>query len=245
MSTRLALIACLLVGLLGADLSAQGRRNTGTNPGVRSRPQEKRLQERDPDLYQWIDTLITNLQKDHKRIRNSAAQALIAVGSEAGPQLMELRDRVTPKERRIVTRILERITRGTGRNLFKTDAGGKDPKSLAGEFGNVLKLKKPQVEKLEVLITKIQEKKRGNDRALRRRKINGPAHTQQAMKLHLDTEAELGQFLDKVATDYILQKLSLKAPSEQDRKRGNNKDSTAGWEEKIERRNRNKETGGK
>ncbi len=236
MSKTTSLILFLLLALVTGDLVAQSpagrRRHTRTK-------QEKPLQERDPELYQWIETLVVNLQKDHKRIRNSAAQALISVGYEAGPALLALRERLPKRDRRLVNRILERITRGSGRNLFKADAGGQAPSNLVSEMMATLKIDSKHREKLKKVVTQVQEKRRDMDRKYRAKKINGRDRVNQLERLRLETEAELGLFLDQKAVEYIVIKLGLNPRGAKEGRRGGKNP-----DEEMERRQRNRESGG-
>ncbi len=236
MSIRASLIVLFLIAFVGADVNAQssrGRRGSSR----RSKVQEKPLAERDPVLFDWINTLVLNLQKDHRVIRNSAAQALIAVGAEAAPALMELRERSTSKQRRIINRIMERITRGSGRNLFKADAGGQPPTSLAGDIGRVLKLSPEKVKQLKGTITTVQEKRRVIEEAFRKKTIKVQERMDRVQRLKSEVEAELSLFLDREAVDYVTLRLGLNPRAAKERKPKEREDA-------LERRRRRNESGG-
>ncbi|MFT7616631.1 MAG: hypothetical protein ACI97A_000255 [Planctomycetota bacterium] len=207
MSTRITVVAFLLLSLFSADLMAQSSRRKSTRS--RAQTQEKTLSERDPGLYAWVTTLVLNLQKEHKIIRNSAAQALISVGGDAAPMLVELRERSTMKQRRLINRILERMTRGTGKNLFKDSAGGAAPKTLARDIGAVLKLNKAQTTRLNGVIVKAQEQKRSIDLSFKKKKFGPKIKAQKVETLLRELDAELSLFLDRQATDYVTLRLGV------------------------------------
>lgn len=197
MYRSIAFALLLVVVAFPVSLEAQKRRV----------PKDAPLEERDPELATWVDTLIIKLQGENVRIRNSAAQALISIGADAAPKLTALRESGDRKTRRLATRILQRIGRESGRNMFKADPGGSAPDSLAKDIANVLKLDQGKAKMLEGTLKRAQDQDR-EIRILEKKKEIGTAAARtrrdQAKKL---TRTELMAFLDEKQTRYVMARL--------------------------------------
>ncbi|MCB9833011.1 MAG: hypothetical protein H6807_11105 [Planctomycetes bacterium] len=168
---------------------------------------ETPLVERDPDLAAWIDTLVLNLQKDHKAIRNSSAQALIAIGEEAVPALQRLREVGDREARNLATRILERMAKESGRNLFKDDLGGVKAETLADICARALNLSDPQKESLGRTIASAQEEEKKIRGDQKQKKANAEEVARRRRNLQTSVKAELQGYLDARGVDFVLIKL--------------------------------------